>query len=114
MEGVFHAMFVTKTEGAAILLLVAVIVSSTGVVGAQPPSPQQPIAPKAVAPGTIEDEKLPDPVERAIIAITPEKNVIAMLNLANAHPKMKSLLKDRFDAAKTEVEARGREYIAGR
>ena len=122
MEGVLHAMFMTKIKIAAILLLlVAVIGGGTGVVtfqklGAQPPKQLE--APKQQAAAPAEQERPEDRAERlgviAIILITSDDKVKAMLDVVNVDAKMKSLLKDRFDAAKTEVTARGKEYSAGR
>jgi hypothetical protein len=114
-------MLMGKRKISAIPFLLVTVVGGAGVVtyqklGAQPLNPQEANALSAAAPATAEfdDERLPERVERAITKVTPEKNVTAMLTVAGVDPKMKSRLKGRFDAAKTEVEARGKEYVAGR
>jgi hypothetical protein len=118
MDGVLHAMYMTKIKVTP-LLLMTIVGAGAGVVSyqalnAQPPKQQEAVKPEAVA--QIEDPS--ESAERlgaiALTVITPDNKVEAMVKGLNVDPKMKSVLKDRFDAAKTEVNARGKEYSAGR
>jgi RNA polymerase sigma factor (sigma-70 family) len=123
MEGVLHAMYLTKLKVAAIVLLfVAVLSGGAGVItyqklAAQPLSQQPAHTPKAVAPEQQIDEGLDKEAEKLGVAkavVTPEDKLKAILDASSFSEKMKSLLKARLDAATTELKARHVEYCAGR
>jgi hypothetical protein len=115
-------MLMSKIKLAAtVLLLAAIVGGGAGVVsyqtlGAQPPKQPEAAKREVVAPAQQEtpEERAERLEASALTTVTGEDKVKEMLNVLNADLKMMSLLKDRFDAAKTEVEARGREYAAGR
>jgi RNA polymerase sigma factor (sigma-70 family) len=131
MEGVLQAMFMTKVKVAAtLLLMVAVFGGGAGVVTyqrldaqVQLPNQQQANTPKAIAPA--QEETPQEKAERLFVekaerlseleaVVTPNYKIKRILDAANLEEKMKSLLKDRVDAAKTEVNARWKDFCAGR
>jgi RNA polymerase sigma factor (sigma-70 family) len=123
MEGVLHGMFMTKIKTVATILLLAVMIGGGGAgvvsyqkLGAQPPTQHEVAKQGLVAPA--QQERPEVQAERlgaiGLTLVTSDDDVDAMLNVLNVDLKMKSLLKERFDAAKKETEARGKEYEAGR
>jgi RNA polymerase sigma factor (sigma-70 family) len=133
MEGVLHAMFLTKLKVVAtLLLMVTVIGGGAGVVtyqqlAAQSSNQQEGKPAKAVVPAQPQDvdptqpqidEAIKKEAERigelATAVMTPEDKLKAMLDAADVGEKLKPLFKGRLDAAKTEVNARWKEYCAGR
>jgi RNA polymerase sigma factor (sigma-70 family) len=128
MEGVLHAMFMTKLKIAATgLLLIAVIGGGAGLVAypglaAQPPNQQVENAPNQIAQAKQKTEeeiekKQQEELEKLqnlkTIFTSPEK-INAMIAASDQEKKMKALFKARFDAANIEVESRWHEYVAGR
>jgi hypothetical protein len=121
MEGVLHAMFMTKIKVAATLVLIlAVLSGGAGVtyqkLAAQAPKQARDDKSKAVAPAQEPPlEERAEPVsELAEDAMTSDEKIKQILDAANMDAKMKSLLKDRVDAAKTELKARFNEFCTGR
>jgi RNA polymerase sigma factor (sigma-70 family) len=122
MEGVLHAMFMTKVKVvASLLLVVAIIGGGAGVVtyqklAAQSSNQHEGSTSKAGAPAQQEtdEEKAERLAEQASAVVTPDYKLKKILEAANVDQKMKSLLGDRVDAAKREVKARWQEYCAGR
>jgi RNA polymerase sigma factor (sigma-70 family) len=122
MEGVLHAMFLTKLKVAAVVVLVlAVAGGGTGVVTyqklvAQPPSQKEATAPKILDPAEHTPEAIQKEAERlqnvATAVVTPEDKLKANLNKFGIQEKLKSLLWARFDAASTEVKVLWKEFCA--
>jgi RNA polymerase sigma factor (sigma-70 family) len=127
MEGVLHAMFMTKLKITATgLLLVAVIGGGAGFitypgVAAQSPNqventPNQVAQAKQKSLEEIEkeeQEKL-EKLQNLKTIFTPPEKINALFAASNQGEKMKILLKARFDAVNTEAECRWKEYCAGR
>jgi len=125
MEGVLHAMFLTKVKILATgLLVTAVIGGGAGMVtyqklAAQSADQSEAIAAKVSAPTQREqpdDEAYDKEAERLGVKalVTPKDKLKAILDASNFGEKMKSLLQARLDAVTTEVKARFLEYCAGR
>jgi RNA polymerase sigma factor (sigma-70 family) len=115
MEGVLHAMYMSKVKSVGILLLaVCVLGAGVGLVNyprlaAQQPAGKTAVPQQAAAPAPQnENEKGPD-----FPALTDDK-VAALLAASTEAEPLKTLLKDRYDAAHTEAEARWKEFLAGR
>jgi RNA polymerase sigma factor (sigma-70 family) len=121
MEGVLRAMFWTRVKIAtAVLLALGVLSTGAGVVtyqklAAQQPDPKKAQIQKAVAVGQTE-EKPQDDEGDALLKdlILPADKVTAMLATSKESDKLKSLLKERYEAASEVVDARFREFLAGR
>jgi RNA polymerase sigma factor (sigma-70 family) len=121
MEGVLHAMFLSKLKLAAtFLLLVAVVGGGAGVMtyqelAAQPPNQKGAETPKAVGPVQPDlDDLLDKEVGAGKALFTPKDKLKAMLEATDLGKEMKSLLLARVDAAATETKTRFLEYMAGR
>jgi hypothetical protein len=54
------------------------------------------------------DKRIPE------LATLGEKNVKALLDTSRMSPKLKALLKERYDVARTEMDMRRKEFYAGR
>jgi RNA polymerase sigma factor (sigma-70 family) len=132
MEGVLHAMLMTKLKIAATgLFLVAVIGGGAGLVAypglaAQPPNQQVENKPSPVAQakqkaleeelqekGKEEEEKI-EKLQNLKAIFTPPEKIDAMLAGSDLGEKMKALFKARFDAANTEINGRWKENVEGR
>ncbi|HLJ96096.1 MAG TPA: RNA polymerase sigma factor [Gemmataceae bacterium] len=122
MEGVVHAMFMTKVKVAAsLVLIVSALSGGAGVVtyqklAAQTPGQQPANSPMAVAVAQQEtvEEKADRLSEQATPAMTPDYKIRRILEASKLDTRFKELMKNRIDAAKTELKARYREFCAGR
>jgi RNA polymerase sigma factor (sigma-70 family) len=122
MEGVLHAMFLTKVKILATGLLIAAVISGgAGVVtyqklAAQSADQPEAIAAKAVAPTQREsrEEEALDKEAGVKALVTSRDKLKAILDASNFGEKMKSLLQARLDAGTIEIKARYVEYCNGR
>jgi RNA polymerase sigma factor (sigma-70 family) len=128
VEGVVHAMFMTKVKIAvALLSILGLFATGAGVVTygglhAQAPPAQAPAAQKeeVVGPDVARERLRDDLINKlnAGQAVTlpdmPADRLNAMLAALRDGSKLTSLLKDQYEAAHTESEARWNEFLAGR
>jgi hypothetical protein len=121
MEGVLQAMLWTQVKIAATALLaVAVLGAGAGVVtypklAAQQPDPKKAQAPEVVAADQKEEKRQDDEADALRKdLVLPADKVKALLATSKESDKLKSLLKQRYEAAGEEVEGRFKEFLAGR
>jgi RNA polymerase sigma factor (sigma-70 family) len=125
VDGVVHAMFLSKVKvAAAVVLTLGVLTAGAGVVTYQTVTARQPdqqvqATPK-VDPARLREAQLKAAlrgdgdrqVEPPPVADLPPERVKALL--AEAKGPMKDLLKEQFEAAQLETESRWGEFMAGR
>jgi hypothetical protein len=132
MEGVLHAMLWTKIKTAATLLLIAAVIGGgAGMVTYQKlaaQAPNQPVAGKQKAVALVQqtaleqnaEERDPEAALKKRIdtapepILTPDDELKKMLEMETFDEKMKTLLWDRVEAARTVVTRRWKEFFVGR
>jgi RNA polymerase sigma factor (sigma-70 family) len=122
MEGVLHAMFLTKVKIVVGVALGACLIA-TGLLAypslagqpdtgpgaaAAPPAPAQAAAPPPVAAPNQDGIPIPP------LATFDAKKVQDLLDKSKASDRIKGLLKAKYDAARLEMDSRVKEFYAGR
>jgi len=122
VEGVMHAMFMTKIKMAAVVVLVlGMLGTGAGVityqgVHAQPPAPQKVEAAQPDALKQRADELIAKLNRNEAVSVPdmPEDQLQSMIARLKDGNKMDSLLKEQYQAARREADVRWQEYLAGR
>jgi hypothetical protein len=101
-------MFTSRAKMASALVLAA----GLGAVGGRVATPSRLTAQQAVP--ALPEEPPQAKVGAPRLTIASEKRVRSLLEASSADPKVKALLRDRFDAARRGAEERWQQYLAGR